>query len=217
MPSSDVSELGAGLRNLSETYGMGLAESTIDACLQHFHILLKWNKVMNLVGDLTVESAIHRHYGESLFLACALNSNLRTVADYGSGAGFPGIGVGAVLPSTQVELLEIRQKRVAFLRESTRGMANVRVQGGPAKDYADHLDAVVARAIDIEEIVGFARHRSIPAWLLVGANDAAKWMTRLESEGRQATIIAIPWRPQAVILSVSSGTVETEPMETCFT
>lgn len=190
-----------GLRELGDRYGFVTSDAAIKTCLRHFRVLLKWNRVMNLIGDLTVESAVYRHYGESLFLANALEPGCRRVADYGSGAGFPGIGVGAMRPEVEVDLLEIRQKRVAFLREATRSAQNIRVFSGSAEDYPEMLDAVVARAVDIGQVVGFANGRGVPSTLLIGEVDAERWSNRLREQGYCCTSVAVPWRPQSVVFS----------------
>lgn len=201
MSAVTESQVAAELLKLGEQYGISLSEAAVNVCLQHFRVLLKWNRVMNLVGDLTAETAVRRHYGESLFLSSTLSSGWRRVVDYGSGAGFPGIGIGALQPDFQVTLLEIRQKRVAFLREATRSIANLSVFGGQASDYPDALDVVVARAVDIGEVLEFASHRGVPAVLLVGSADAEKHAGRLKEQGRRSTITPVPWRPLSVVFS----------------
>ncbi len=198
-------EFSAGLRELSGDYGMAVSDAAINACLAHFAVLRKWNRVMNLVGDLTVERAIFRHYGESLFLACSLGQGLRTVTDLGSGAGFPGIGVAAMYPKVQVELIEARQKRGAFLRESTRSMPNVSVWSGVGDDCTGMTDMVVARAVDIGLVIDFANRRNARVCLLIGETDAEKWRGRLVAQDRQCAIAPVPWRPQSVVFSTMNA------------
>jgi 16S rRNA (guanine(527)-N(7))-methyltransferase RsmG len=50
-------------------------------------------------------------------------------ADIGSGAGFPGLALGAALPATQMTLIEQKAKRCEFLRDSVEamGIGNVAV------------------------------------------------------------------------------------------
>lgn len=207
---SDAAEVrfSTGLREMGDRYGFVVSDAAIETCLRHFRVLLKWNRVMNLIGDLTVESAVYRHYGESLFLATVLEAGCTRVADYGSGAGFPGIGVGAMRPEVRVDLLEIRQKRVAFLREATRSARNMRVLSGSAEDYPEALDAVVARAVDIGQIVDFASRRGVPATLLIGEVDAEKWRERLRKQGYHCASVAVPWRPQSVVFSARLAVVD---------
>lgn len=201
MISVTESQVAAGLLELGKQYGIPLGETAVSVCLEHFRVLLKWNRVMNLVGDLTVETAVGRHYGESLFLSSTLSSGWRRVVDYGSGAGFPGIGIGALEPDAHVTLLEIRQKRVAFLREATRSIANLSVFGGQASNFPDVLDVVVARAVDIGEVLEFAANRGVPAVLLVGLADAERHAGLLKEQGRRSTITPVPWRPLSVVFS----------------
>lgn len=200
-------ELSAGLQDLARNFSLPVDDTVLHACLQHFQVLRKWNRVMNLVGDLSVESAIYRHYGESLFLAGSLGQSLRTVADLGSGAGFPGIGVAAMHPRVQVELIEARQKRCAFLRESTRSFPNVSVWNGVGDGFKRMVQMVVARAVDIGMVLDFADHRSADICLLIGESDAGKWRNHLESQGRQCAVLPVPWRPQSVVFSTMDADI----------
>lgn len=65
----------------------------------------------------------NRHIQDSLQL-CALAPDARTWIDLGSGGGFPGLVVAAVLagrsPQAQVSLVESNAKKCAFLRETSR-------------------------------------------------------------------------------------------------
>lgn len=203
MNSTEDRAFCVGLRGLADRYGMALDDAGLNVCMQHFQVLTRWNRVMNLVGDLTVDSAVVRHYGESLYLAGRMSSRWRSVADFGSGAGFPGIGVAAHRPDIEVALLEVRQKRVAFLREATRGMVNVSICGGAAEMYAGSLDAVVTRAVNIQQVVDFASRRGIPAVMLVGASDSDRWGTQLLRQGWKVSWDAVPWRPESMVLSVT--------------
>jgi 16S rRNA (guanine(527)-N(7))-methyltransferase RsmG len=47
----------------------------------------------------------------------------KEVADIGSGAGYPGLALAAALPETRVTLIEVKDKRCEFLRESIEAMA----------------------------------------------------------------------------------------------
>lgn len=202
MITGEGAEFLDGLRKLNEAYALGLGETAFHVCHQHFQVLRKWNRVMNLVGDLTLESAIHRHYGESLFLATRMQPNWTRVADFGAGAGFPGIGIGAALPHTKVDLLEIRRKRVAFLKEATRGCPNIHVEAGAAEKYEQTLDAVTGRAVDIGSILRFADKRGIACCLLVGEADAERWVSQISHEHDRCEIMGVPWRPRSVVMSI---------------
>jgi 16S rRNA (guanine527-N7)-methyltransferase len=77
-----------------------------------------------------------------------------SILDLGSGAGFPGIPLAIALPQTSISLIEIRRKRVSFLRHVARriGAKNLAVHEGRAEELAkdpllhDAFDVVITRA-----------------------------------------------------------------------
>jgi len=73
------------------------------------------------------------------------------IVDVGSGAGLPGVVIGAMLPAAEVVLLEPMERRTQWLDEvvTALGLANVRVQRGRAEEFdgAFEADAVTARAV----------------------------------------------------------------------
>ena len=74
-----------------------------------------------------------------------------SVADAGSGAGFPGIALALVLPQTRFTLLESTQKKARFLEAVVRelGLANVEVRAERAEDWlkTHRVPVVTARAV----------------------------------------------------------------------
>lgn len=77
-----------------------------------------WGARINLTGSLE-RSALETHVRDALVAARALPPGAR-VADLGSGAGFPGIPVVIARPDLDVVLVEIRERRVHFLRHVVR-------------------------------------------------------------------------------------------------
>ena len=82
--------------------------------------LVRWGSRMNLVGS-TEPDALERHFADSLAAAEALPSAARVV-DLGSGAGFPGIPIAIARPDLRLTLVEVREKRLAFLRHAVRDL-----------------------------------------------------------------------------------------------
>jgi 16S rRNA (guanine527-N7)-methyltransferase len=98
------------------------APTALDAALGTFTVeLARWGARMNLVGS-TEPAAIARHIHDSLAAAEHLPEGARVV-DLGTGAGFPGIPLALARPDLRMELVEIREKRVAFLRHVARLLA----------------------------------------------------------------------------------------------
>ena len=114
-------------------------------------LLVKWNARMNLTAVRRPEEIVRRHFAESLFAAQQLPPGGKTLLDYGSGAGLPGIPIAVARPELTVTLAESQNKKAAFLREAVRALelkAEVwagRVEQMPA---ARVFDAVTLRAVD---------------------------------------------------------------------
>jgi 16S rRNA (guanine(527)-N(7))-methyltransferase RsmG len=150
---------------------MTLPESFNPALRAHFDLLCRWNPKLNLVSKRSLAEAATRHYGESLLLASRLPQGPLRVVDVGSGAGFPGFVVAAVRPDCQVTLIESDLRKSAFLREASRGLANVRVLSVRADSVQDRFDWLTMRAVRWEAaFAGLACHYA----LLLGVEDAAK-------------------------------------------
>jgi 16S rRNA (guanine527-N7)-methyltransferase len=98
-------------------------------------------------------AAVDRHVADSLsgLLVPALRA-AGTIADLGSGGGFPGLALGIARPDATVTLVESVGRKCDFLRRAAEaiGAANVAVVHGRAEDWRDGLgtqDVVTARAL----------------------------------------------------------------------
>ncbi len=82
------------------------------------------------------------------------------VLDLGSGAGLPGLVLGAARPGLRVVLLEPLLRRAAFLAEAVAalGLPHVEVRRARAEDVRDvHADVVTARAVaPLDRLAGWA-------------------------------------------------------------
>jgi 16S rRNA (guanine527-N7)-methyltransferase len=121
---------------------------------EHFSLLNKWNKVLNLTAIRDTETSVERHYGESLFLGKHLPSDALNIADVGSGAGFPGIPLAIQRPECSVALIESHQRKSAFLMEATRGLANVRVIPKRVEELEETFDWGISRGVRWAEVEG---------------------------------------------------------------
>ncbi len=79
-----------------------------------------------------------------------LLSPLTTLADVGSGAGFPGIPMKLYAPALDLTLIESRNKKTTFLREVIRtlGLDHTEVFCGRAEDWERKADLVTMRAVE---------------------------------------------------------------------
>ena len=117
-------------------------------------LLLRWQKITNLVGSSTLPAMWTRHFLDSIqvleFVPKALNW-----IDIGSGGGFPGLVTAIQLAGKAracVHLVESDQRKCAFLREVSRETgAPVIVHCGRVESVlpgiATGIDAISARAL----------------------------------------------------------------------
>ena len=134
----------------------------------HWELLRVWNQKINLTTINDLETAVERHYAESLFLGLHLPAGTLRVADIGSGPGFPGFPVAVLRPDCTVTLIESHQRKAVFLREASRKLANVRVLAKRVEDVAEEFDVVISRAVSFEDLQGNLRRLAPKAALLTG-------------------------------------------------
>jgi 16S rRNA (guanine527-N7)-methyltransferase len=136
----------------------------------HLELLLRWNRTLNLTAIRNREEAIERHYCESLFLGARLPAGALTIADVGSGAGFPGFPVAVLRPDCTVTLIESHQRKAVFLREASRKQANIRVLAKRAEEVKEGFDWVISRAVSYENLGGLLKKLAPNADLLTGGD-----------------------------------------------
>jgi 16S rRNA (guanine527-N7)-methyltransferase len=118
---------------------------------QYLELLLKWNARMNLTAVRRPEEIVARHFAESIFAARQIPPEVKTLLDFGSGAGLPGIPIAICRPEFGVTLAESQGKKASFLREAVRTLGlkaevwDRRVEQMPAERV---FDAVTLRAVD---------------------------------------------------------------------
>lgn len=148
-----------------------LAPFAAEALEQHYALLLKWNRTVNLTRITELSEAIERHYLECLFLGVVCPARPASIADIGSGAGFPGIPLAALWPDCTVTLIESDTRKAAFLRECSDLLPNLRVECVRAEHLAGEFDAVVGRAIRPADVLRVARRCSRIVGLLISPDD----------------------------------------------
>ncbi len=100
---------------------------------EHFKVylqeLLSWNEKFNLTSIETIKGALDYHFTDSLMLGRFVALDSQTIADVGSGGGFPGIPLKIKYPNLRVILLEVNNKKVTFLEHIIKllGLQNIEV------------------------------------------------------------------------------------------
>ncbi|WP_294663566.1 16S rRNA (guanine(527)-N(7))-methyltransferase RsmG [uncultured Ruminococcus sp.] len=106
------------LQNYIKDYKITLTENQYEQFQKYFELLVEWNEKMNLTA-ITDESGVAlKHFADSLsllnFVDIPQNS---TLADVGTGAGFPGVVLKIARPDIKLTLIDSLNKRLVFLGE----------------------------------------------------------------------------------------------------
>lgn len=158
-----------------------LSSAQLQAISTYIDILLHWNARINLTAIRDPDHIVPRHVGESLFTARILfpvvcsgssappavkafdsaevaavgrpqgTNDVFSVADVGSGAGFPGLPLKLWAPQISLTLIESNHKKATFLREVTRvlTLTDVDIQSTRAEHLTGvRFDLVTLRAVE---------------------------------------------------------------------
>lgn len=106
------------LQNYIKDYKITLTGNQYEQFQKYFELLAEWNEKMNLTA-ITDESGVAlKHFADSLsllnFVDIPQNSSL---ADVGTGAGFPGVVLKIARPDIKLTLIDSLNKRLVFLGE----------------------------------------------------------------------------------------------------
>jgi 16S rRNA (guanine527-N7)-methyltransferase len=148
-----------------------LTDDQIAAVYQHYSLLERWNKKMSLTSVEPGPETVIRHYCESLFFAAHLLNETGSVADIGSGAGFPGVPIAILKPDCTVSLVESNQRKAVFLREATRSLTNVSIIARRAEEISASFDWLVSRAVNPKLVLSLVPKLASRIGLMLGESD----------------------------------------------
>ena len=153
LPAAYDDALDAGLRDL----GLALDPAARTAIDGHVRLLLTWTGAINLTAIRQPAAVARGHVIDSLSALPVISGRSpRRLLDLGSGGGFPGVPLAAVLPGTEITLLEPVGKKARFLATvaAATGLAGrVTVDARRAEEVAAERrwrgawDLVAARAV----------------------------------------------------------------------
>jgi 16S rRNA (guanine527-N7)-methyltransferase len=163
-----VSEVAAKRKLVSE---FNVSRETLLALEDYEAILKKWASQINLIGPSTVNYFWARHVLDCAQLLPLAGEGVRTAADFGTGAGLPGLICARLFqdltPNAHMILIEASVKRCGFLREAARilgvnaSIINEKIEVTPPK----RVDLVTARAFaPLVKLLGYAH-----PWAELGA------------------------------------------------
>ena len=132
--------------------------------VRYYELLVEWNSFMNLTAITKEKDVLIKHFIDSVSLVLfedvdfekkVINTDITSVIDIGTGAGFPGIPLKIVFPQLKVTLLDSLNKRIKFLNTVIEELQlkNIVAIHGRAEDlamkddYREKYDICVSRAV----------------------------------------------------------------------
>lgn len=126
--------------------GLSFTPLQLEQFSRYYELLVETNKVMNLTAITEPEEVAVKHMVDSL-LAYEAEMAGKTLADVGTGAGFPGVPLKIYCPELKVTLIDSLGKRLRFLQQVIEelGLKGIRCEHLRAEDA--EYDYVTARAV----------------------------------------------------------------------
>jgi 16S rRNA (guanine527-N7)-methyltransferase len=134
---------------LSRVEKLGVSRESWRKIEQFVDLLLTWQARINLIAPSSIPAIWERHILDSLQLLPLLPAGVKSIADLGSGSGFPALPL-AIATGLPFHLYESNNKKAAFLREALRVTGSVgtvhtlRLDG---RSVPSRVDLVTARAL----------------------------------------------------------------------
>ncbi len=122
-------------------------------------LLLEQNDKFNFIGKSTVENVWERHILDSAQLLKFIENKNLKFADFGTGAGFPGM-VLSILGLREIHLVEKAFRKTEFLRQSKSFSQNrVFVNQSRLEELSNiEFDCIVSRALaPLDKLLGYSQ------------------------------------------------------------
>ena len=152
-PDPDAPMTPEGFQEIS-----GASDEDLERLRTYVALLNKWQDKINLVSKDSLTDVWRRHILDSAQLAPLIGSQIKSIADIGTGAGFPGMVLSIIGAAEEIHLIESNERKNAFLREVNRVtkagtiIHNIRVE----KLQEVSVDLVVSRAVaSLEQLLQY--------------------------------------------------------------
>ena len=124
-------------------------------------LLIKWNKVFNLISVKGVDEIVTHHFLDCLAVVPFIEG--KNVLDVGSGAGLPGIIIGLCYPEKHITLVDSVGKKTTFLKQTCAelNLSNITIINKRVEDITTNelFDSIIARAFaEMQVLIDLTRH-----------------------------------------------------------
>ena len=169
----------------------------------YLELLLRWNARFNLTSIHNPKEIVRRHLVECAFAAQYLPARVKTLLDFGSGAGLPGLIFAICRPEIRVTLAEAHVKKASFLLEAIRTLGlrsevyNGRVEKLPAERT---FDAVSMRAVERMDVAVPVAVKRVDTYLvLFTTKKSLPGFQSLSGESQWLPPISLPDSDQMIL------------------
>jgi 16S rRNA (guanine527-N7)-methyltransferase len=132
----------------AKSMGVTLTEHDAARLLLLLDELERWNRTYNLTAITRREDMVTHHLLDSLAVQADLHGS--SVADVGTGAGFPGLPLAVLNPERRFTLIDSAGKKIRFVNHAAHALGLTNVVGVHARAESMHpeqpFDTVVTRA-----------------------------------------------------------------------
>jgi 16S rRNA (guanine527-N7)-methyltransferase len=132
------------------------SEEKAEKMIHYMDEILRMNEFVNLTAVTDPEEFIIKHLLDSLSCIDSPEwKNAKTIADVGTGAGFPGVPLAIVDDKGKYNLIDSLRKRLRIIDDITAelGISNVKTfhlraeEAGKSKEHREQYDLCVSRAV----------------------------------------------------------------------
>lgn len=140
-----------------------VSHETIGQLKTYLSLLQDWQAKFNLVSKSSLDDAWNRHFLDSMQLYKYIPQSAQTLADFGSGAGFPGMVLAIIAkentPYLKVTLIESIKKKTLYLNEVAKATSTpVEIINDRIENLTNiHFDVITSRAMTaLNDLLGYA-------------------------------------------------------------
>ena len=156
------------MRDLEETLKAGIEKLELEnkdylytKLLIYKDLLIKWNKVFNLISGKGVDEIVTHHFLDCLAVVPFIEG--KNVLDVGSGAGLPGIIIALCYPEKNITLVDSVGKKTTFLKQTCTelNLSNITIINKRVEDITTNklFDSIIARAFaEMQVLIDLTRH-----------------------------------------------------------
>lgn len=138
--------------------GLFLPAGLTSQLTAYYELLSRWNRKINLTSLVNVDEAIDRLLLEPVLAARHVAPMAARLLDVGSGGGSPAIPLKLALPALALTMVEVKNRKSAFLREAVRhlGLQGANVETSRYEELLarpelhESFDVVTTRAVKLE-------------------------------------------------------------------